>query len=126
MAGGGVEDAYGEDRATEEQLVTPWAFSVARWSITPQFASFGFLLLIFIITTIFPSASGAPETGAVKRKSILGVGLCGKIGRIRRGRFPKLRSDRSRQKPPPVSSFISFQNFRFNFFFLKKAAFGFD
>ncbi|XP_062230957.1 NADP-dependent malic enzyme, chloroplastic-like [Phragmites australis] len=29
MAGGGVEDAYGEDRATEEQLVTPWAFSVA-------------------------------------------------------------------------------------------------
>jgi malate dehydrogenase (oxaloacetate-decarboxylating)(NADP+) len=30
MAGGGVEDAYGEDRATEEQLVTPWAFSVAR------------------------------------------------------------------------------------------------
>jgi hypothetical protein len=30
MAGGGVEDAYGEDRATEEQLITPWAFSVAR------------------------------------------------------------------------------------------------
>ncbi|KAE8767789.1 NADP-dependent malic enzyme [Hordeum vulgare] len=29
MAGGGVEDAYGEDRATEEQLVTPWSFSVA-------------------------------------------------------------------------------------------------
>ncbi|KAG8067389.1 hypothetical protein GUJ93_ZPchr0005g15638 [Zizania palustris] len=29
MAGGGVGDAYGEDRATEEQLVTPWAFSVA-------------------------------------------------------------------------------------------------
>lgn len=28
--GGGVEDAYGEDRATEEQLVTPWTFSVAR------------------------------------------------------------------------------------------------
>ncbi|KAG2625082.1 NADP-dependent malic enzyme, chloroplastic-like [Panicum virgatum] len=28
-AGGGVEDAYGEDRATEEQLITPWAFSVA-------------------------------------------------------------------------------------------------
>ncbi|CAL9105695.1 malic enzyme [Musa troglodytarum] len=27
--GGGVEDAYGEDRATEEQLVTPWTFSVA-------------------------------------------------------------------------------------------------
>lgn len=29
MAGGGVGDAYGEDRATEDQLVTPWAFSVA-------------------------------------------------------------------------------------------------
>lgn len=28
--GGGVEDMYGEDRATEEQLVTPWTFSVAR------------------------------------------------------------------------------------------------
>ncbi|AQK93933.1 Malic enzyme [Zea mays] len=29
MEGGGVGDAYGEDRATEEQLITPWAFSVA-------------------------------------------------------------------------------------------------
>ncbi|KAL6607724.1 hypothetical protein ACP70R_040787 [Stipagrostis hirtigluma subsp. patula] len=28
-AGGGVEDVYGEDRATEDQLITPWAFSVA-------------------------------------------------------------------------------------------------
>ncbi|RLN21759.1 hypothetical protein C2845_PM07G37230 [Panicum miliaceum] len=28
-AGGGVEDAYGEDRATEELPVTPWAYSVA-------------------------------------------------------------------------------------------------
>lgn len=28
--GGGVEDVYGEDRATEDQLVTPWTFSVAR------------------------------------------------------------------------------------------------
>ena len=27
---GGVEDIYGEDRATEDQLVTPWIFSVAR------------------------------------------------------------------------------------------------
>ncbi|TYI17224.1 hypothetical protein ES332_A07G008900v1 [Gossypium tomentosum] len=27
--GGGVEDVYGEDCATEEQLVTPWAYSVA-------------------------------------------------------------------------------------------------
>ncbi|KAG8487513.1 hypothetical protein CXB51_018713 [Gossypium anomalum] len=27
--GGGVEDVYGEDCATEEQLVTPWTYSVA-------------------------------------------------------------------------------------------------
>jgi malate dehydrogenase (oxaloacetate-decarboxylating)(NADP+) len=27
--GGGVEDVYGEDRATEDQLVTPWTLSVA-------------------------------------------------------------------------------------------------
>ncbi|WOL08207.1 NADP-dependent malic enzyme-like isoform X1 [Canna indica] len=29
MVGGGVEDIYGEDRATEDQLVTPWTLSVA-------------------------------------------------------------------------------------------------
>lgn len=28
--GGGVGDTYGEDCATEEQLVTPWTVSVAR------------------------------------------------------------------------------------------------
>jgi malate dehydrogenase (oxaloacetate-decarboxylating)(NADP+) len=28
--GGGVEDFYGEDCATEDQLVTPWTISVAR------------------------------------------------------------------------------------------------
>ncbi|KAI4329205.1 hypothetical protein L6164_021495 [Bauhinia variegata] len=27
--GGGVQDAYGEDRATEDQFVTPWSLSVA-------------------------------------------------------------------------------------------------
>ena len=27
---GGVKDTYGEDSATEEQLVTPWTLSVAR------------------------------------------------------------------------------------------------
>jgi malate dehydrogenase (oxaloacetate-decarboxylating)(NADP+) len=27
--GGGVDDVYGEDRATEEQLVTPWTVSIA-------------------------------------------------------------------------------------------------
>lgn len=29
--GGGVEDVYGEDRASEDQLVTPWTLSVARF-----------------------------------------------------------------------------------------------
>ncbi|XP_039016776.1 NADP-dependent malic enzyme-like [Hibiscus syriacus] len=28
-SGGGVEDVYGEDYATEDQLVTPWTYSVA-------------------------------------------------------------------------------------------------
>ncbi|KAK1591661.1 hypothetical protein Q3G72_011361 [Acer saccharum] len=28
--GGGVEDVYNEDRATEDQFVTPWTFSVAK------------------------------------------------------------------------------------------------
>ena len=28
--GGGVEDVYGEDQATEDQPVTPWTVSVAR------------------------------------------------------------------------------------------------
>lgn len=28
--GGGVKDLYGEDSATEDQLITPWTFSVAR------------------------------------------------------------------------------------------------
>lgn len=32
--GGGVEDVYGEDAATEDQLVTPWTYSVARSEIT--------------------------------------------------------------------------------------------
>ncbi|RCU11507.1 hypothetical protein DVA78_18170, partial [Acinetobacter baumannii] len=27
--GGGVEDVYGEDTATEDQLITPWTYSVA-------------------------------------------------------------------------------------------------
>lgn len=28
--GGGVEDVYGEDSATEDQYVTPWTFNIAR------------------------------------------------------------------------------------------------
>lgn len=28
--GGGVQDVYGEDSATDEQFVTPWSVSVAR------------------------------------------------------------------------------------------------
>lgn len=29
--GGGVRDLYGEDSATEDHLITPWTFSVARY-----------------------------------------------------------------------------------------------
>lgn len=29
--GGGVQDVYGEDCATEDQLITPWTLSVARY-----------------------------------------------------------------------------------------------
>ena len=32
--GGGVEDAYGEDRATEGQPVTPWTLALARFVST--------------------------------------------------------------------------------------------
>jgi malate dehydrogenase (oxaloacetate-decarboxylating)(NADP+) len=28
--GGGVQDIYGEDCATEDQIITPWSISVAR------------------------------------------------------------------------------------------------
>lgn len=28
--GGGVEDVYGEDNATQQQAITPWTVSVAR------------------------------------------------------------------------------------------------
>ena len=28
--GGGVEDVYGEDTATEDQYITPWTLTVAR------------------------------------------------------------------------------------------------
>lgn len=31
VVSGGVKDVYGEDTATEDQLVTPWAVSVARY-----------------------------------------------------------------------------------------------
>lgn len=34
--GGGVVDVYGEDFATEDQLITPWTVSVARWSHIAQ------------------------------------------------------------------------------------------
>lgn len=32
--GGGVQDAYGEDRATEDHFVTPWSVSVARYQLS--------------------------------------------------------------------------------------------
>lgn len=45
--GGGVEDVYGEDRATEEQLLTPWVVSIARYAANIR-SSFilSFLLLL--------------------------------------------------------------------------------
>lgn len=38
--GGGVEDVYGEDQATEDQLVTPWVFSVSRYVLYVACPSF--------------------------------------------------------------------------------------
>lgn len=47
--GGGVEDVYGEDNATEDQFATPWTVSVARLN------GFIFLLIVFfeIITNFY-------------------------------------------------------------------------
>lgn len=42
---GGEEDAYGEDRATEDQPVTPWAVCIARYI----YAGFILLLLLCLI-----------------------------------------------------------------------------
>lgn len=53
---GGVQDVYGEDAATEDQLVTPWSISVARWdslldvfSVWPMRFPFVVLLLCFLL-----------------------------------------------------------------------------
>ena len=43
--GGGVEDVYGEDQATEDQPVTPWTVSVARSVRDRWFLSF--LVIVF-------------------------------------------------------------------------------
>jgi len=43
---GGVEDVYGEDRATEDQLVTPWTISVARSHSHTHFTSSRVQLLV--------------------------------------------------------------------------------
>lgn len=39
--GGGVEDVYGEDSATEDQYITPWTVTVARLGIY-------FLVVLFL------------------------------------------------------------------------------
>jgi hypothetical protein len=52
---GGVEDVYGEDRATEDQLVTPWTFSVARyycWFSVVLISSSCYLTYVCIIYNI--------------------------------------------------------------------------
>lgn len=46
--GGGVEDIYGEDRATEGQLVTPWTISVARYRLFLEF-SFKIFMVCFSV-----------------------------------------------------------------------------
>jgi hypothetical protein len=38
--GGGVKDHYGEDSATEDQLITPWNFSVARFILISHHITF--------------------------------------------------------------------------------------
>jgi hypothetical protein len=43
---GGVEDVYGEDRATEDQLVTPWTFSVARYCTAGSLCSLSVLFIV--------------------------------------------------------------------------------
>lgn len=53
---GGVVDVYGEDRATEDQLVTPWTFSVARYSIlTSSSNSITFDICVHELITICES-----------------------------------------------------------------------
>ena len=41
--GGGAEDVYGEDCATEDHLVTPWTVSVARYRLVLQ------IIIMFIV-----------------------------------------------------------------------------
>ena len=62
--GGGVEDLYGEDCATEEQLVTPWTISVARsyllfsvWDLLLCLISAFFLTVFTCFMIIFCSKS---------------------------------------------------------------------
>lgn len=45
--GGGVEDVYGEDSATEDQLVTPWTYSVARCHPSSPLIPFCFIKFFF-------------------------------------------------------------------------------
>jgi hypothetical protein len=46
--GGGVKDHYGEDSATEDQLITPWNFSVARYLYTYIHTSSSFLITLHL------------------------------------------------------------------------------
>lgn len=46
--GGGVQDVYGEDRATEDQSVTPWNISVARCVMTLVICYHKFIIILFI------------------------------------------------------------------------------
>lgn len=46
--GGGVQDAYGEDCATEDHLVTPWTVSVARFQFLFTMHAFIFVITILV------------------------------------------------------------------------------
>lgn len=53
--GGGVEEAYVEDRATEDHFVTPWTVSVARWGAETRGSTVILLFsLIFLDFVSFP------------------------------------------------------------------------
>lgn len=58
VVGGGVQDPYGEDRATEDQYVTPWSVSVARYNffflpaLVDLIGSVAFFFLIIILNPV--------------------------------------------------------------------------
>lgn len=50
--GGGVKDTYGEDQATQDQPITPWTVSVARYRTKKGVLFFQFLQLFYVYDTL--------------------------------------------------------------------------